>query len=271
MPRLPGGRRRVTVAWAIGSGQDAVAMSWALQAAHWNGPAKIYLTTDGPMPSTVSFGAREMEHVGLSPTDDFEYLDRRWVPKANLTDQVLMSEPESEPDFAVVRHSAKPEVAARRYSMVARLRQGGLAFFVNGVPADFDAAHDFRLVDGDPRLWERISSPEPSRLVPGPPQTLTSWSRHHQLVSSHIPLAKALARRYAHRGEPIEDLVQVAELALFRAAERFSPDRNTSFSTFATASVLGELKRHFRDKTWTIRVPRSLQERYLAVKQARDE
>jgi len=91
-----------------------------------------------------------------------------------------------------------------------------------------------------------------------------------ELVSRHLGLAQSLAARYANRGEHIDDLVQVAMIGLVRAAERFSPDRGIQFSTFATATILGELKHHFRDTRWSIHVPRSVKEAYLRVKAATD-
>ena len=86
----------------------------------------------------------------------------------------------------------------------------------------------------------------------------------NELIEAHKSLASHLARRFANRGEPFDDLLQVAYLGMLKAVERFDPDRNLEFSTFATATVEGELKRHFRDKGWSVRVPRDLQE--LAVK-----
>ncbi len=79
-----------------------------------------------------------------------------------------------------------------------------------------------------------------------------------------LPLARQLARRYQRGGEPLDDLVQVASLGLLKAIDRFDPSRETAFSSFAVPTILGELKRHFRDKGWSVRVPRDLQE--LAVK-----
>ena len=84
------------------------------------------------------------------------------------------------------------------------------------------------------------------------------------LVNRFLPLARQLARRYARSSEPLEDLVQVASLGLLKAIDRFDPTRATAFSSFAVPTILGELKRHFRDKGWSLRVPRELQE--LAVR-----
>jgi RNA polymerase sigma-B factor len=87
----------------------------------------------------------------------------------------------------------------------------------------------------------------------------------NQLIEEHRSLAIRLARRFAQRSEPLDDLVQVAMLGVLKAVERFEPDRNLEFSTFATPTVLGELKRHFRDTTWMVRVPRKAQELHLQV------
>jgi RNA polymerase sigma-B factor len=85
-----------------------------------------------------------------------------------------------------------------------------------------------------------------------------------ELVRRFLPLARQLARRYQRAGEPLDDLNQVASLGLLKAIDRFDPSRETAFSSFAVPTILGELKRHFRDKGWSVRVPRDLQE--LAVK-----
>ena len=87
----------------------------------------------------------------------------------------------------------------------------------------------------------------------------------NELVEAHRALAAHLARRFANRGEPLDDLVQVAFVGMLKAVERFDPERGLEFSTFATATVDGELKRHFRDKTWSVRVPRRSQELHLRL------
>src|SRR3954466_5658120 len=89
-----------------------------------------------------------------------------------------------------------------------------------------------------------------------------------ELIRRCLPLARSLAGRYARAGESLEDLVQVANVGLIKAVDRFDPTRGIAFSSFAVPSILGELKRHFRDHGWAARVPRPLQERVLKVNSA---
>lgn len=108
--------------------------------------------------------------------------------------------------------------------------------------------------------------PVRTRVEACPSQAPLSKEERAGLVQAHCNLARSLARRFAYRREPLDDLEQVALLALVKAAGRYNPGRGSSFTTFAAASILGELKRHFRDKAWMLHVPRSLQDTYLAVK-----
>jgi RNA polymerase sigma-B factor len=91
-----------------------------------------------------------------------------------------------------------------------------------------------------------------------------------ELVQRFLPLARDLALRYRYTDEPVDDLVQVAALGLLKAIDRYEPDRGTKFTSYAAPTILGELKRHFRDRGWALRVPRDLQERVLAVGRARE-
>jgi RNA polymerase sigma-B factor len=92
-----------------------------------------------------------------------------------------------------------------------------------------------------------------------------------QLAERYLPLARRLARRYQRSEEPLDDLEQVASLGLLKAIDRFDADRDVAFSSFAVPTILGEVKRHFRDRTWSVRVPRDLQELALRVDRAAAE
>jgi RNA polymerase sigma-B factor len=89
------------------------------------------------------------------------------------------------------------------------------------------------------------------------------------MIVRHLPLADGLARRYSYTSEPLDDLTQVARVGLLKAVERWDPDRGTAFSTFAVPTIKGELQRHFRDRAWTIRPPRDLQDLYVRVQRTR--
>jgi RNA polymerase sigma-B factor len=89
-----------------------------------------------------------------------------------------------------------------------------------------------------------------------------------RLVTRFLPLARQLARRYASAGEPLDDLIQVASVGLVKAIDRYDLGRGTAFSSFAVPTILGEIKRYFRDTGWTLRVPRAIQERRMKVNRA---
>ena len=106
----------------------------------------------------------------------------------------------------------------------------------------------------------------------GPDEALSEADRDElseadrdEMVTAHLGLARHLARRFANRGEPYDDLFQVASVGLVKAALRFDPNRGVKFSTFAAQTILGELKRHLRDRGWAVKAPRRLQELYLEL------
>ncbi len=144
--------------------------------------------------------------------------------------------------------------------------------------AEIDAA-DLRLAAGDDErpAGIRISHPPRERgharnlferlaeLPPGAPERLRIRA---ELVEIHLPLVEYLARRFRNRGEWLDDLTQVATIGLIKSIDRFDLSRGVEFSTYATPTIVGEIKRHFRDKGWAVRVPRRLQELKLALTKA---
>ena len=140
-----------------------------------------------------------------------------------------------------------------------------------------DACH------GDPadsRAHPSVSVPRESVFLPLPADERRLFARYKRtgevaardaLVARFMPLALHLARRYGRGHGHDEDLIQVASMGLFKAVERFDPARGLAFSSFATPTIIGELKRYFRDKAWSVRVPRELKEMALKVRRVGDE
>ncbi|WP_409474840.1 RNA polymerase sigma factor SigF [Streptomyces sp. HC307] len=122
--------------------------------------------------------------------------------------------------------------------------------------------------DPQDRSGARAMFVELRRLKEGSPEYA---ELRNQLVRMHLPLVEHLARRFRNRGEPLDDLTQVATIGLIKSVDRFDPDRGVEFSTYATPTVVGEIKRHFRDKGWAVRVPRRLQELRLSLTTATAE
>jgi RNA polymerase sigma-B factor len=122
--------------------------------------------------------------------------------------------------------------------------------------------------DPHDRSGARALFVELSKLPEGSPERA---ELRNQLVRMHLPLVEHLARRFRNRGEPLDDLTQVATIGLIKSVDRFDVDRGVEFSTYATPTVVGEIKRHFRDKGWAVRVPRRLQELRLALTTATGE
>ncbi len=102
-------------------------------------------------------------------------------------------------------------------------------------------------------------------LLQGEPSGSAEDGARAGLVELHLPLVHHCARRFRNRGEPLEDLVQVGTIGLLKAIDRFDAERGVEFSTYATPTIIGEIKRHFRDKGWAIRVPRRVQELRMQI------
>jgi RNA polymerase sigma-B factor len=115
------------------------------------------------------------------------------------------------------------------------------------------------------------------QTVHRPPSDIEEFRRYRRtgdvairdrLIEGALPLAHQVARRYQRSSEPLDDIVQVARLGLVKAVERFDPDRGLAFSTYAVPTMLGEIKRYFRDTGWAVHMPRSLQERVFLIERA---
>ena len=139
------------------------------------------------------------------------------------------------------------------------------------------------------RAEARRAAAASTHELPGTPKGKLAWDKQrtrelfalykeqsdedarNELVMSHLNLVRFLASKFKNRGEPRDDPVQVGTIGLIKAIDRFDPERGLEFTTYATPTILGEIKRHFRDKGWSVRVPRRLQELSSKVNQATDE
>jgi RNA polymerase sigma-B factor len=108
-------------------------------------------------------------------------------------------------------------------------------------------------------------APGPALDVSASVRPILDPAEREELIEANLGLANQLARRFLHRGEPHEDLVQVASVALIKSVDRYDPARGVDFAPFATRTIIGELKRHFRDKGWAVRASRRVQELYLEL------
>jgi len=129
-----------------------------------------------------------------------------------------------------------------------------VALMVRALDGAGSAPRSDERADADHALFLRLRAGDPSA--------------REELVERFLPLARQLARRYQRASEPLDDLLQVASIGLIKAIDRFDCDRGIAFSSYAVPTILGEIKRHFRDRTWAVRVPRDLQELTLRVDRA---
>jgi RNA polymerase sigma-B factor len=127
--------------------------------------------------------------------------------------------------------------------------------------------HSTYTLHDEPDLPRRTSQ----ALAALPPRHPERAALRAQVIELHLPLTRRLARRFHHGGETPEDLYQVAAEGLLKAVDRFDPRRGEVFTAFAVPTIIGELKRHFRDQSWHVRAPRRLQELHVQVRAAVDE
>jgi RNA polymerase sigma-B factor len=276
VPRLvDAGKRHGTPAvWALGGIEDAVAVAVAYQHAA-DKSLWAFASGVGEALRLVGFSLSDIRAV--PPERRYSSFHRRqqgWIPDDGIAEHVLLAKPDNEVDLLVLRRGDANR--ANLQGPAEKLCDGGHVLLTDPPGEDLTSA-GFEPQDPGGRLWRKRgvrARGRSQRASTGPSRDMETLARRQyqaELVSSHLRLARSLAHRFTRHGEAKEDLEQVALLALVKAARRYEDDRDTCFSTYATASILGEIKRHFRDRTWMLRVPRSLQELYLAVKECREE
>ena len=133
--------------------------------------------------------------------------------------------------------------------------------------AERAAARALRRASGGKAAWDKDRTRELFRRF----KEEGDAEARDQLIVNHINLVRFLASKFKNRGESLEDLIQVGTIGLIKAIDRFDPERGLELTTYATPTIMGEIKRHFRDKGWSVRVPRRLQELSAKVNQATDE
>jgi RNA polymerase sigma factor (sigma-70 family) len=297
IPPLLGTEGDPVKVWSIGGTSDAVAVTVAFAEAEGAPSGRLRTFASGTSTSRTSGSAtsvhwgdvslRTSEIDRLAPANRKAWFQRRrhcWIPRATIAERIVLGPPTQLVDLVTIRPNTRFDPRIRD-----QLRDGGHLLIVDGSPwtelpsgrAEDSCAERpgwLRPVEGERRLFRKVGAARSTasrlrgaddRRSEGP--TLATRLRQEELVLAHVELARSLARRFGHRGQPIEDLEQVAMLALVGAARRYDPQRGTAFAGYAAASVLGELKRYFRDRTWSMRVPRSLQERHMVVASAREE
>ncbi|HEX4863233.1 MAG TPA: sigma-70 family RNA polymerase sigma factor [Acidimicrobiales bacterium] len=247
------GVSRPVKAWIIGMEDDlsSITRTVAARAAHGARSAshmelKLYATLLDSHGSSAEVERRAEEATH----------DEHWP---ELEVDLALSEPGEQVDLAAVHSRSAGHWCWQR--ACERVRPGG-RLLLDKVPSKPPAG--MIDLDGSGLLFEKQT-----RSGGGSPSGLTQV-RQDRLVNDHMALARSLARRFEGRGEATEELRQVASAALVSCSRRFDPERGVAFSSYATGSILGELKRHFRDRAWGMRVGRSTQETYLEVNKARE-
>lgn len=202
--------------------------------------------------------------------------DEERIPGVPNGERAVPAEPVYAPAAGIPEQQARPHPVDERDGLSASAEQkqaGGTS-----QAKHWGRAAHMSEQEQDPTAHEHHASNDRSearsmfielrKLPDGSPERAELRNR---LVRMHLPLVEHLARRFRNRGEPLDDLTQVATIGLIKSVDRFDPERGVEFSTYATPTVVGEIKRHFRDKGWAVRVPRRLQELRLALTTATAE
>jgi len=248
------GVARPVKAWVIGMEDDlsSITRTVAARAAQRSQPGgqmemQLYATLlqDPGRKGQVSSRAEEATHDGHWP---------------ELSVDLRLSEPAEQVDLAAVRSGKDAE--GRWWRAWETVRPGG-RLLLDRSPSSQPV--EMVTVDRSGLLFEKSDGSKPVER-----NVIKAHALQDHLVNGHMALARSLARRFEGRGEAAEELRQVALAALVSCTRRFDPDRGVAFSSYATGSILGELKRHFRDRAWGMRVGRSTQETYLEVNRARE-
>jgi RNA polymerase sigma-B factor len=282
----PGHKRQPARVWSLGSPADAIAVTVAMSPPHSTPTTQV--RTFAPLsafsPGSSTFQAGDLKRLPPERRQEwFAWEGRRFHLGTAITEAIVLAEPVDPVDLVVLDSAAVDPATPTGVRVdlwrraAAHLRHGGYLLANTPQPQLVEelrqAEPSGRLFRSEGRAQRRrpngSTHAEPAANGAGAP-TLARHELEQDLFESHAGLARSLAHRFGYRGESVDDLEQVALLALVQAARRFDPDREVKFSTYATASILGAIKRHFRDRGWMMRVPRSVQERYLSVKQVRD-
>jgi RNA polymerase sigma-B factor len=257
---------------------DAVAVSLAYRQSVPNRACLQAFSTDSdsrPDAGSVSFSLADIKAIPVrARREGFRPGPDGWVPVDDIAQNVVLGPPPVPVDMVV--SCGRPRSC--QGALERSIRPGGLLLLLDPDRKGFKEDGPVETVRNGPLLRRRTGRERrdqdgaaPDSAARPEARTLARKLVEDELVAQHLNLARSLARRFAGHGEPVEDLRQVAFVGLVLAARRYDPDQKASFSTYATATILGELKRHFRDKSWMLRVPRQIQETYLAIKAAREE
>lgn len=262
------------VAWNIGHIDDAVAVALA-HLHHRSAPvAGLVVFHSGVPPARrpVQWAKADLRGVPKEPwLQPVPGYHNRWSPHPQVLESVLLAAPPGPVDLLV---GARITPADESRAALASVRRGGHLLLADPPPPGSLPADHWAPAESTGHLYRKLSEPpgQPAAVPDDGPKL--SLARHHEqalLIHSYANLARSLAHRFANRGERAEDLEQIATLALIKAAGRYEPGDDRPFGPYATASITGELKRHFRDHVWAVRVPRSVQETHLAIRSARDD